>query len=88
MDDECKFFESDTPQDSSEIKTKDFNNDYDYRCPHCGSAEKLVYLDHILGCNYIIFSCDSCSIGFMAEDLVAGFFIHKLERLKEKYSKK
>ncbi|OGZ33624.1 MAG: hypothetical protein A2Y98_01680 [Candidatus Portnoybacteria bacterium RBG_19FT_COMBO_36_7] len=88
MEDECKFFESDKVEGVSESEIRSFNNDYDYRCPHCGSSEYLVYLNHIIGCNWIIFSCEKCLIGFKEEDLVGGFFPQKQLWLKEKYQQK
>lgn len=87
MDEECKFFESDKVEGVFETEIRSFNNDYDYCCPHCKSSEFLVYLDHIMGCSRIIFSCEKCLIGFKEEDLIGGFFRQKQVRLKEKYQK-
>jgi len=88
MVDECNFFDSDSPKNDADTEMREIRNDYDYRCPHCGSAEHLVYLDHINGCIYIIFSCEKCQIGFKTDDLIGQFFVHKRTRLQEKYPRK
>jgi hypothetical protein len=59
---------------------------YGYKCPHCQSDRDLIFIC-FFG-DYIIFTCQSCLIGFKHKDMEGAYAPQKKAKLEERFPKK